>query len=417
MLKIINGILWSPATLLLIIITAITIGTKNSFRAIKKPLKTLKCTIFSKSFNKSSFEAMCTALGGTIGVGNTVGVASAIAEGGSGAQLWMLIASFFGMIIKEAEIYLSLKYKPLNSQFSGPMFYIEQGIGNKLFAKFWAISCVLTSFGMGNVSQSMTAVKSIEQITSISRTIISVIIAVIVLMSVSLGISRIKKCLGVFIPFVTIIFLSMSAIIFVIQIDNLPKIFNSNATSVMNLKNGLIGIKWSLFIRSARIGFSRGIFTNESGLGSACIVHSTSEERSPEAQARWGVTEVFIDTVIICMLTGIIILTSGISASPETITQTIFITRLGDIGGIVYAFSMLIFALASIIAWYCYAECSLKYLGVKTTCFKYIFPVITFIGGITKAYNVLIVSDIFNAIMLITNLCAMLLLSNQAKSN
>ena len=143
MLEIIKSLLWSPLTVILIVIVGTVLCIRTSFRALRNPKRLFKDTLFSN--NKSSFEATCTALGGTIGVGNTIGVAGAIVEGGPSALLWMLIASLFGMVIKEAEIFLSVKYKPCGNEFSGPMYYIEEGIGSKKLARVWAFSCILTS--------------------------------------------------------------------------------------------------------------------------------------------------------------------------------------------------------------------------------------------------------------------------------
>ena len=420
MLEIIKNILWSPITVIFIAVVGIIISIKTSFRALRKPKKVLNNTIFSKN-NSSSFEAMCTALGGTIGVGNTIGVAGAIYEGGPAALLWMLLASVFGMGIKEAEIYLAVKYKQAGAVFSGPMYYIEKGIGSKAFAMLWAVSCVFTAFGMGNISQSMAAVRSLNSVTGIDKEIISIFFTALIFILILSGMKGIKKALGACVPVITILFISVSLIIIYIQRSNLPTALCSIINSFFNGGAALSGVKWTLFAASMRAGFSRGIFTNEAGLGSASIVHSSSNESSPEKQAMWGVIEVFIDTVVICMLTGTMILTSNTTGiSPEKVTLNIFFNSLGKVGASFYSVSMLIFALASIMAWYCYAECALKYLGFPNKYlpfFKLAFSLAGFLGGIIEVESVLNISDIFNAVMLITNLTALLLLSNKLKSN
>ncbi len=422
MLKLIKNLLWSPFTVLLVAAVGIIIGARNKFRAIKNPKKILQNTIFSHESSSGAFEAMCTALGGTIGVGNTIGVAGAITEGGAGALFWMIVASFFGMIIKESEIFLAVKYKGMFDKFSGPMLYIERGIGNKYFAVLWSISCVITAFGMGNLSQSMAAVSSINAVTNIKKDILGIAIAIIVFSVVSNGLSAIKKTLGACIPVITVLFVGFSLVILYIQRNEvLPSILYV-FKSAFNFRSGISGVKWSIFLSALRAGFSRGIFTNEAGLGSACIVHSSSNESTPERQASWGVLEVFIDTVLICTITGLMILSSNIpqSVATENLTLYVFGSSLGKTGSAFYAVSILIFAISSILAWYFYAECSLKYLGIKDKYikfFKIIFALSSFLGGIINAESILYISDIFNAIMLITNLTAIVLLSNETKSN
>jgi AGCS family alanine or glycine:cation symporter len=420
MLEIIKNILWSPATIALIVLTGFIISFKTSFRALKHPVKILKSTLLNKN-GSSSFEAMCTALGGTIGVGNTIGVAGAIHEGGAGSLLWMLLASLFGMVIKEAEIYLAVKYKQLGAKFSGPMYYIETGIGSKIFAVIWSISCILTAFGMGNISQSMAAVGSINSATGINTVTISIIISITVFILIANGMCGVKKALGATIPVITALFVTISILILLKQRADIKDALYDITHSFLQGENAVCGIKWSLFSASIRAGFSRGIFTNEAGLGSASIVHSSSSEASPEKQAMWGVVEVFIDTVLICMLTGMMILTSDVStAYPEKTTLNVFFEAFGKWGAGFYSASMLIFALASIIAWYCYAECALSYLNVSNkfnVIFKALFAIFTFLGGIIDAGKILQLSDIFNALMLITNLTALILLSDKIKSD
>lgn len=422
MLELIKNILWSPFTVLFVAIVGLIIGFKNRFRAIKKPSEILKKTIFSKNNNSSAFEAMCTALGGTIGVGNTIGVAGAIVEGGAGAIFWMVIASFFGMIIKESEIFLAVKYKGLSDRFSGPMLYINKGIGSRHFAVLWSISCILTAFGMGNLSQSMAAVSSLNTTIGIKRNFLGIFIALVVLLVISNGLSYIKKTLSACIPIITLLFVSVSVVILYLQRDAILPSVTYILKSSLNFKSGATGLKWSAFASTLRAGFSRGIFTNEAGLGSASIVHSSSEESSAEKQAAWGVLEVFIDTVVICTITGLLILTSNIpeGITTENMTLYVFDSNLGNIGCIFYSFSILVFAISSILAWYFYAECCLKFLGLSDKhmiFFKMLFATATFLGGIINAKSILLVSDIFNAIMLITNLTALILLSNETKSN
>ncbi len=420
MLTSVRNILWGPATVFLIITAGIVLMFKTKFRALKNPVKTLKETLFSK--NSSSFKSMCTALGGTIGVGNTVGVAAAIIEGGPGALFWMLIASVFGMVIKESEIFLAVKFKPLLGDFSGPMYYIEKGLSSKFVAHLWAMSCVICAFGMGNISQSMAACESFERVFLFPKSIMGVIFSVFVFLVLSGGLGRIKNCASSIIPIISIMFVILSCVIIFLQRENLAFAVKSIFSSVFSLSSGTVGVKWAVFASAIRAGFSRGIFSNEAGLGSASVVHSSSRETSPEKQARWGVIEVFIDTVIICTLTGLMILTSDIythGASVQNLTLGVFVSALGTFGGSFYALSMVLFAFASILAWFCYAECSLIYIGAnqkERILFRAVFAASSFLGTVISADNILVISDIFNAVMMLVNITALLLLSNHAKT-
>ena len=423
MLEFIRNLLWGPCTIAFIVVLAVMLVFKTNFRALRHPIRKLRETLFSSCKNHSSMEAMFTALGGTIGVGNTIGVAGAIKEGGVGALFWMFIASFFGMIIKEAEIFLAVKFKDRSCAFSGPMFYIRDALGSKLLSKIWSISCIFTAFGMGNFSQSMSCTNCISETLKANKIITSVFVASILFISLMFGLVGIKKIVSSFVPILSLIFIGSTLIILLMNVDNLTSSIAQVFSEAFNFTNGIIGIKWSLFVISLREGFSRGIFTNEAGLGSSSIVHSSSNETTPEKQASWGVIEVFIDTTLICMLTGLMIVSSDIdlaSTDFENITLNIFSSSLGKIGTGIYTVSTLFFAIASMLAWFYYAECAMQYLNFSNTTrkiVKYFFVIAAFFGGIISAKSILLISDIFNAVMLLINIITIFLISNQTKSN
>lgn len=423
MLNNIKNAIWGIPTLAIIVILGIKLIKETHARALLHPIKVFKNTILSIDSNKSAFKSMCTALGGTIGVGNTVGVAAAIYEGGAGALFWMLVAGVLGITIKEAEIFLAVKFKPAFSKFSGPMYYIEKGIGSKAFARFWCFTCIFTSLGMGNAAQSMAVTTSFNEIFSIKKYITALLLATLILIILSGGGERIKNFSTAVVPFLTVLFILACIIILFFQRSNLIPAIEKILTSSFNAKSGVAGFKWAGFSAAIRAGFSRGIFTNEAGLGSASIVHSSSTVTDCEKQAMWGIVEVFIDTILICFLTGLVILTSNIDISiisPEKITLIIFKNVFGNVGGIFYSFSMVFFAVASIIAWYFYAQCALDYLNADSyikKSFLTLFILTVFIGGVFRAQNTLIISDIFNGLMLLFNVSALLLLSKKAKIN
>lgn len=420
MLYSIKNIIWGPHTLLLILILGTTLIIKTHARALSHPIKVFKSTIFSINSNKSAFKSMCTALGGTIGVGNTVGVAAAIYEGGAGALFWMLVAGLLGITIKEAEIFLAVKYKPTFSKYSGPMYYIEKGVGSKVFAKLWCISCIFTSLGMGNASQSMAVTTSLKETFGIEKYISAILLCIIVFIILTGGGERIKSFSSAVIPYLTLLFVLFSIVILFVQRSNLPSAISEIFKSSLNVHSGVSGFKWASFCSAVRIGFSRGIFTNEAGLGSASIVHSSSGENDSEKQAMWGIVEVFIDTIVICFLTGLVILTSNTNTtSVEKITLSIFESTFGSVGSIFYTVSMLFFAIASIVAWFFYANCSLDYIKANKTVkksFLSLFIITVFIGGVFRSHEIIITSDIFNGIMLLLNSCALFLLSGSAKN-
>jgi len=423
MLLFFKNILWSPVTIILILLLGIILTLRTRARALRHPIKKIKNTILTKENTRSSFEATFTALGGTIGVGNTIGVAGAIKDGGPGAVFWMLIASVFGMVIKEAEIYLAVKYKRIGSNFSGPMYYIEDRIGSRFVAKLWSFSCILTAFGMGNMSQTMASANSLSKTFKVDKISISFVLSFIIFLTLCKGISFIKKHISSLTATVAVAFIFILIYIILSNKNNLPSTFSGIFKNAFAFDKITGGIKWAVFAKAVQTGFTRGIFTNEAGLGSACIIHSTSSEACPEKQSAWGVIEVFIDTVLICTLTALAILTctKNVSNLPTAdVTFSVFSISLGRFGEAFYSVSTILFAIASILAWYCYAECALKYLKAtkkQLMVFKIIFSLSSLLGGIIESETIIVFSDIFNGIMLLINICAMFLLSREAKSD
>lgn len=429
------------------IITGIILSFRLNFlqiRQFKFMLKYTFTSIFSK--NKTNlkeddttqtitpFQAVATALSGTIGTGNITGVSLAIVMGGAGALFWIVVSAFFGMIIKYTEIILAMKYRVKSDlgYHGGAMYYMEHCTNNKKFnlnlAKFFAISCLLASFGIGNLTQSNTAFSAIKlviptlfpfaNISDFAIQNIFVIIAFFVLIIMLGGIKSIAKVTSIIVPVMAVFYMVCCIIIIAINHKQLPNVLSmilQDAFEIDSLTGGLFG---SAVNQSIQVGFTKGLFTNEAGLGSAPIAHSACENEDFHLQGVWGLFEVFFDTVFMCSLTGLVILLSGVNLNSNidigTLTLRAFSNTLGNFAGIVIALSTVMFAIASIIGWSYYGEQALFYLTKKhlyVNLYKLIYAVFIYLGAVFSLNLVWEISDIFNSLMMLPNLFAIIMLT------
>ncbi len=400
MLEVIKNIVWSPVTVLNLGLLGLIILIKTRFFTIIKLPVIFRDTIFSVKQNRKAFSLMCTSLGGTIGVGNAVGTAGAIIEGGAGAVFWMAIAGLLGMAIKYIEVYLSLI-------FNGPIGYIEKGIGSKVMAWVYAFLCIGVSFGMGNMSQVKSALVAIEGAVPIHRCLMSFIFATAFLYIAKGGLDKIRRFSEAVIPFISLFYIVLLAVILYRQREFLP----SAKDSILSGSGIFTGIKWALIKQGITGGFSKAIFSSEAGLGSAGFAH-TESDILPNEQAKWGVVEVFIDSLI-CIMTALALLTFShtLCGVPEIfMTRGMFALSYGWAGEIFYGVSMLIFAFSSIICWYYNGSCAVKYICKKISAQKlycFAFTALVFASGFIGDSTVLDISDIANALMMTVNVCAL----------
>ena len=427
----INGIVWGPVMLLLLVGTGIYLTIRTKFFSITKLGYILKNTLM-KMFDKSEvgdgevtpFQAVATALAATVGTGNIAGVATAITLGGPGAIFWMWIAALFGMTTKFAEVVLSIEFRektPDGRFVGGPMYYIENGMKNKkvgkVIATIFAVFGMLAAFGIGNMIQSNSIADSLEVTFGFNKLYVGIIIAVLATLVIVGGIKRIASVTERFVPVMAAFYILGGLVIIFINIKQVPAAFSlifSDAFTGTAAVGGFVGATIS---QAVRFGVARGVFTNEAGLGSAPIAHAAATTDHPVRQGLWGVFEVFIDTLVICTITALTIITSGAwtgEASGAALTTEAFSMGLpGNWGGIVVSIGILLFAFSTILSWEYYGERCAEYLfGPKVNkIYKVLwipFIVIGAIGGLEALWGL---ADTLNGLMAIPNLIGLLALS------
>lgn len=379
----------------------------------------------------SPFQAMSAALAGSMGIGNIAGVATALVAGGPGAIFWMWISALFGMMTKYAEIILGMfyRYKDVDGNwFGGPMVYLKNGLHSNLLSAFFCICCILASFGMGNMTQGNSMANVLEHSLGIPPLMTGMCVAVLTALVIMGGMKRIAKISGILIPFMSILYLLCAALIILINYKAIPHVICLIFTEAFKPRSAVSGAVGYHMLTSLRLGVSRGVFSNEAGLGSSVMAHTASSAEEPAQQGMWGIFEVFADTIVVCTLTAFAILTSGVYnlsyyeaalkqnielANGSVLASKAFSSALGSFGESFIAFSTVIFAFATLIAWSHYGSQCVLYLFQKRAVFYYklLFLAVIIIGCITGMEFVWNLSDMFNALMAIPNLIALTLLS------
>lgn len=430
-LKNIDGIVWGPPLLILLVGTGIYFTFKLNFiQMFKLPLaiKYLFLNDDDKSDNEakgevSSFAALCTALSATIGTGNIVGVATAIATGGPGALFWMWVAAFFGMATKYAEGVLAIKYREVdeNGEMSGgPMYYIEKGVGNKFLANMFAFFGIAVALlGIGTFGQ----VNSISKAALISFNIpiwfTAIIITILVTLVTLGGIKRISNVAEKIVPTMAILYIIGALLVLICNFKAIHSAITLIIKSAFNpsaVLGGTTGINISLAIQ---MGIGRGVFSNEAGLGSAPIAAAAAKTKYPVKQGLISMTGTFIDTIIICTMTGLaIVLTGSFNSGLEGAAMTTFAFENGlpfaIIGKYIVNIGLIFFAFTTIIGWNYYGERCIQYLiGIKGIKFyKIIFIALVGVGPFLSLNLVFIIADIVNGLMALPNLIGLIKLRN-----
>ncbi|MCV2287968.1 sodium:alanine symporter family protein [Clostridioides difficile] len=421
----VDAFIWGPPLLVLLVGTGILLTVKLGVVQITKLPRALKL-IFSAenkgSGDVSSFAALCTALAATVGTGNIVGVATAIKAGGPGALFWMWIAAFFGMATKYSEGVLAIKYrtKDKNGQVSGgPMYYIVNGMGEKWrpLAIFFAISGILVALlGIGTFTQVNSITDAINNSFGIDPRITGVVLAVFVALVVFGGLRSISNVATKIVPFMAVIYVVICVIILISFWNKIPETFMliiKSAFTPTAATGGFLGATMSLAIRN---GIARGVFSNESGLGSAPIAAAAAKTEWPAEQGLISMTGTFIDTIIICTLTGFSLVISGVWCSDlngAVMTQAAFNGAIPTFGPILLTVSLTLFAFTTILGWSYYGERCFEFLfGVKgMNGYRTVFVAMVLLGAFLKLEVVWIIADIVNGLMAIPNLIALLALS------
>lgn len=380
-------------------------------------------TMFRKSSKKkpgeiSQFEAFSTAVAGTVGTGNIVGVATAIATGGPGAVFWMWFSAFFGMVTNYSENVLGIFFREKNERGEykgGPMYYITHGTGLKWLAIIFTICCVLASIGF-NFAQSNSISTAVTEATGVPTWVIGIILAIIAGLVIIGGIQRIAKLASLVVPFMALLFMGLSIVIICMNIKNVPYAFSEIFKSAFNFRSVGGGVLGYGIVRAMRYGVARGIFSNEAGLGSSVIAHSTANVKEPVHQGLWGIFEVFLDTFIICTLTALVLLTTKSfdqGRAGASIALFAFESSFGIFGRISFTVILCLFAFTTLISWSFYGEKSIEYLFGKkgVLVYKFLYVGLVVVGCIVGVQIVWTISDIFNVLMAIPNLIALIYLS------
>ncbi|MEG3240435.1 sodium:alanine symporter family protein [Streptococcus suis] len=422
----INNLVWGPPLLLLLVGTGVYFTLRLGVFQIGK-LPTAFRLIFSSDQSGqgdvSSFAALCTALAATVGTGNIVGVATAITTGGPGALFWMWVAAFFGMATKYAEGFLAIKYrtKDANGQAAGgPMHYITLGMGQKWkpLAIFFAISGVLVALlGMGTFSQVNSIASSMSASFGLAPQLVSIVTAISIAFFIFGGIEKISDVSTKIVPFMAILYILASLIVLVVHWNELLPTLGLVLKSAFSPAAAVGGFVGATVKEAIQRGIARGVFSNESGLGSAPIAAAAAKSDNPVEQGLISMTGTFIDTIIICTLTGLTILVTGqwsvegLEGAP--LTQAAFATVFGNTGSIALTISLVLFAFTTILGWSYYGERCIEFLfGTKSILpYRLVFVTMVALGGFLKLDLIWTIADIVNGLMALPNLIALLALS------
>ena len=424
----INGFVWGPVMLVLLIGSGLFLSIKTGFLQFRKFGFMLRNTIlgvFSKNQHEkdtsgvSPFQAVATAMAGTIGTGSIAGLATAIVSGGPGAVFWMWISALLGMVTKYSEIVLSLLFREKNEEgrwVGGPMYYIKNGMKSKFLAGLFAIFAMLACFGIGNATQSNSIASAIESTIGITPLITGLVLTIIVAAVILGGMKRIASVNEKLVPFMAVFYVICSVVALIINADKIPAAFALIFREAFNFKAAAGGAAGYGIMLAMHYGFSRGVFSNEAGLGSAPIAHAASSTKDPVKQGLWGMFEVFFTTIIICTFSALIILTTGIWEGGElngaALSIASFNAIIPGIGGFIVTLSTIFFALSTILGWAYYGEVSIEFLtkSSKKAVFVYrlVYVAFVFIGAVGSLDLIWSISETMNGLMAIPNLIAII---------
>lgn len=443
----VNGFVWGLPMLVLLVGTGILMTVLTGFFQITHIGHWFSHTLGGIFKNKhvtahtaehdrqiSQFQSLCTALAATIGTGNIAGVAAALATGGPGAIFWMWIVAFFGMMTNYSENVLGIYYRRKNSEgewCGGAMYYLKEGLGGKkgckaiggVLAVLFSIFCILASFGIGNMSQINSIAVNLNSVFNIPFFVTGIFLMVIAALVIVGGLKRIASVTEKLVPFMAVLYVIGCLIIVFTHLSMIGPVFVSIFKGAFALKSAAGGIVGSGVRAAVTMGMKRGVFSNEAGLGSSVMVHSASNVKEPVRQGMWGIFEVFADTIVVCTLTALAVLSSGvmdletgimISTSEKTaLVAEAFEGTLGIFGGWFIAIAITLFAFSTVLGWSVYGSKAFEYLlGTKAIMvYKVIFVVFIVFGAtmdLTLAWDL---SDTFNGLMAMPNLIGVLALS------
>ena len=421
-LSAIDSFIWGAPLLILLSGTGLYLTLRLGFIQIRYLPRALSYLFKKDKGGKgdvSSFAALCTALAATIGTGNIVGVATAVQAGGPGAIFWMWLVALLGMATKYAECLLAVKYRVRDKNgfmAGGPMYYIERGLGIKWLAKLFALFGVMVAFfGIGTFPQVNAITHAMQDTFNIPVLVTAIIVTLLVGLIILGGVKRIATASSLIVPFMAILYVTTSLVIILLNIEKVPDAISLIIYSAFDPQAALGGAVGFTVMKAIQSGVARGIFSNESGLGSAPIAAAAAQTREPVRQGLISMTGTFLDTIIVCTMTGIVLVLTGAWNNPElagaTVTNYAFAQGLGtSIGATIVTVGLLFFAFTTILGWCYYGERCFVYLvgirGVKLYRLAYI--VLVGLGSFLHLNLIWIIADIVNGLMAFPNLIALI---------
>ncbi|MBR2681093.1 MAG: sodium:alanine symporter family protein [Exiguobacterium sp.] len=419
-----SNLVWGPHLLILLVGTGIFLTVRLGFIQVTRLGVGLKEAFIPKAEQPkkkqrgdiSHFQALMTALAATVGTGNMVGVATAIVLGGPGAVVWMWLSGFVGMATKYAEAILAVKYRVVDERgeiAGGPMYYLEHGLKKKWIGALFAVFASVAAFGIGNGVQTNSISLALNNSFNVPMVVTGIVMMAVTAFVILGGVKSIGKVVGIFVPFMIFAYVGSGLVILIMNLELVPGALSTMFSSTFSAEaigGGALGA-------AIRYGVARGVFSNEAGLGSAPIAAAAAKTDFPGRQALVSMTQVLIDTLIVCSITGLTIVMGGQyteGLEGIALTQASFAYFLGPIGEIIVTISLVFFAYSTVLGWCYYGERSAYYLlGEKVIVpYRVLYMLVAGLGAMTTNLNLIwSISDVFNGLMAIPNLIGLLLLS------
>ncbi len=425
----IQGWVWGPPLILLLLATGLYLTVLLRGIQFRTLVGALRLALVERSERGGEgdithFQALMTALAATVGTGNIVGVATAIGAGGPGALFWMWVTGLVGMATKYAEAVLGVRFRETDARgekAGGPMYYLEHGLGGGKLGRGLAICfaafAALTAFGIGNGVQSQAVADAVNESFGVPHWAVGLIAAAAVGSVILGGIKSIGRFAGFFVPMMILVYLGGAGLVLALNAEAVPAALGLVLESAFSGRAAAGGALGYTVLQAIRFGVARGIFSNESGLGTGGIAAAAAQTNEPVRQALVSMTQTFIDTIVVCTFTGLAILSTGAwtgASDGANMTQLAFRTGLpGDLGGVVVAVGLTFFAFSTMLGWSYYGERSLAYLAGERAIVPYriVFVLVVALAAVIELDVVWLVADILNGLMALPNLIGLLLLS------
>ncbi len=420
--------IFGPSLPLFLLLCGLLFSIKlGKINVIFKPLTVIKSLFGYERSDKgiSPFKAVTLALAGTLGVGNIAGVATAVTAGGPGAVFWMIVSAFISLIIKYSEIVLAMLFKEKKNciSYGGAIYYIKKGIGSKVLSVIFAIICIFASFSLGNIVQVKSAADAVSNCFALDNILCGAILCILTFVVISGGVKSISDVTVRLIPFLSVTYLAISLYIIFTNFSDVALVLKNIVYDAFDMKSVSGGFIGFLTMKSIRFGVSRGIFSNEAGCGTAPFAHASAENKSPVEQGFWGIFEVFVDTILLCSVTAIVILlpyNEICTYDGMLLAIKAYEYYLGDFASYFMAVSVFLFAFASIICWSHYASECIKFISDKKILLKIyniVYSLTAIYGSVASSALIWELADLSVSLMTFINMFAVLLLFDKVKQS